>query len=290
MPRGQRIPAGLVRLQPRQRRTSPHRRGGENHAQHACSALGGVCVSLKAPSPRGAALLCRRRASGAAEPGVLEGAAPARRPSGGGGRWPGAGGAGRPSRSGPGPRSPAGQVRARPRREAQPQAAPVPLRQRPGAGGWEAASGWEPAGGGGRWSRAANPVLPAGWAAAHSLAAPSLLLHSLRLLSAASRPSRPRPGCRPAGRAPRLRVPGRTAGTSPSAFPGPRRTAAALSGRRPSAGLGCSDPRGAEVRKRGHPGLGLSASGAPRGAGSYRSGLDRAKLGPYRAQGMPGAV
>lgn len=238
-----------------------------------------MCVALKAPSrSAGPALPCRHRALGAAEPGGLGGSSA--RPGGqsggergAGGGLPSAGGgrrAARRSRSGPRPRSPAGQDRERPQREAQLQLAPVcPAGSylTPGAG--EAAS---PEGAGGRRRPRGGGCeprapYPAGRPRAlSSLPSPRRASSSClcRLISSARRRSRPRPGPEPSwagppvlralGQAPRGPVPRRTPPLprGPAAS-GPFRpwTERWERSRRPrSPGLGCADPRCCPGRRR----------------------------------------
>lgn len=169
-------------------------------------------------------------------------------------------------------------------------------------------AGWEPEGGGGPWARAANPVLPAGRAAARPprppLAAPSPPVRVASSPPPRAAPARAR-AAEPAGRVPRLRAPGRARrGPVPRPTPPPpafptvderRQRSLRPPAERGAGLLGPSRPLGTQrVRKRGHPGSGLSASGAPSGARSFRlvwteRSLDRAEPGGCRAraEGIP---
>lgn len=214
---------------------------------------------------------------------------PGRRGSRGGSGAPGRRRCGTPG-AGPGLRSPAGQLRARPRREAQPEPSPW-------AG--EAASRAERAGGGGRRAEAAGPGRHAPSLAAPYLAAPPPLARvasspppraaPARAPSAEPSPAGPRPcafvagpgGPRPLG----ARGPSPGAGgfrTSPTAA----RALAALSPKAERrAGLRrASRPLGTPpVRKRGQPESGLRAPGAPSGAGPFLARpRPRAGLRPFR--------
>lgn len=262
--------------------------------REARSAPGGVCVALKAPSPRGAALSCQRRARRAPELGVWKGAAPSGRPAGvgaGGGRAPGtraalweqarARGARGARRGGPG--------RGRGGR-------PGPRRLRGPSGSGPAPGPASGAGGGGRRRTRCACLLGRVHPPRPPSPRPAFCSHPVA-------PSPP-PRCAPAraalsnqpGRIPRLRSRPGPAGTGPAADATSRGLSPAADERRrrsrwPPAErraglLRPSRPLGApRVRKRGHPGSGLSASGAPRGARSYCAGLKRAKLGPCRTRG-----